>query len=64
VNYFDRRTWDNSGRRVGMGTKIAHELGFSPKISLDFGIDSTIKWTKNNLDLINLTIGKHSEDLK
>lgn len=63
VKYLERRTWDNSGRRIGIATKIAHELGFSPKISLEHGIDYTINWTKNNLDLINLAIEKHSKNL-
>ena len=62
INYFNRRSWDNSGRRIGEGSKIARELGFKPKTSLDFGIDQTIKWTQSNLGIIHLAIDKHNKN--
>ena len=61
INYLNRRIWDNSGRREGEGSKIARELGFKPKTSLNFDIDQTIEWTQSNLGLINIAIDKHNK---
>ena len=61
VNHHSKRSWDNSGRRVGDASKIFNNLGFKPEIPLSLGLDLTINWTLNNLDSIFKCITKHGK---
>ena len=61
VNYRSKRSWDNSGRRLGDASKIFKDLGFKPKIPLSLGLDLTINWTLKNLDSIIESITKHEK---
>jgi len=61
VNYQSKRSWDNSGRRLGDASKIFNDLGFKPEIPLSLGLDLTINWTLNNLDSIIKSITKHGK---
>lgn len=63
INHHSKRSWDNSGRRLGDARKIYQNLGFQPKISLSSGLDFTINWTSKNLDSIVKSITKHGSDL-
>jgi UDP-glucose 4-epimerase len=62
VNLQSKRSWDNSGRRLGDGNKIFINLGFKPNIPLYEGLDLTINWTIKNLDMIGKSIAKHGND--
>ena len=53
------RNWDRSGRRFGSTKKSKKELGFSAKVALHEGLESTILWTKDNYELIKKNILKH-----
>ena len=55
-----RRTWDRSGHRFGSTQKAERELGFIAQINLDDGLQRAIEWTRQNLELIHSTIGKHA----
>lgn len=61
VNHQSKRSWDNSGRRLGDASKIFNDLGFKPEIPLSLGLDLTINWTLNNLDSIIKSITKHGK---
>jgi nucleoside-diphosphate-sugar epimerase len=60
IEYLPPRTWDTSGRRYASIEKAKNELGFYPQIPLENGLELTIKWTKENLEIIDQCISKHS----
>ncbi|XVN43514.1 MAG: NAD-dependent epimerase/dehydratase family protein [Candidatus Rickettsia vulgarisii] len=56
----EARSWDRSGKRFADTTKSDKELGFKAKVSLEEGLERTVKWTKDHFDEIRNTIMKHS----
>ena len=56
----EKRNWDTSGRRFGDKSKLAQELGLGTKIEIQDGLTQTIKWTRDNLARIEMSIRKHS----
>lgn len=56
-----KRPWDNSGKRFGSPEKARRELGFEAKVDIADGLQRTIDWTRNNLDLIERTMAKHAD---
>lgn len=62
--YLPARAWDKSGRRFGSTVKSKRIIGFEAHIPLRDGLLQTIKWTENNLELIDSCIKKHSSHLK
>lgn len=54
-----RRTWDQSGNRLGSTAKAEAELGFLADVPLSDGIPRTVSWTIENLDLIDASIERH-----
>ncbi|WP_024954319.1 NAD-dependent epimerase/dehydratase family protein [Sulfurospirillum arcachonense] len=63
IEYLPKRNWDNSGKRFASIIKSKQELGFKAVINIDDGLKTTIHWTKNNIDLINENIQKHSSHM-
>jgi len=59
-----KRAWDHSGKRFGSTSKAFSQLGFRATVELDEGLEKTIRWTSNNLALIERTITKHSSRLQ
>ena len=59
IEYKNPRPWDRSGKRFGSTEKAEKELGFTANITLDVGLERTIKWTMENRDLIIKNINKH-----
>ena len=53
------RDWDQSGRRFGSTTKAAEFLDFSASTSLYSGLDRTIEWTRENMEVIKNAMCKH-----
>ena len=53
------RPWDRSGRRLGDPSKARRELGFAAHMGIRPGIESTVKWTQDNMDRIDKAIDKH-----
>jgi UDP-glucose 4-epimerase len=59
-----KRSWDTSGKRYGSTEKARIELGFEAKTPYLEGLINTIEWTKNNMEMINSCISKHSNHMK
>lgn len=59
VDILPKRDWDTSGKRFGSTEKAEKELGFKASMPLEDGLKLTVKWTKDNIDLIESTISKH-----
>ena len=55
-----KRPWDNSGHRFGSTEKANQQLGFKATIPLLEGLTMTIKWTRENLPMIDRCIQKHA----
>lgn len=55
-----KRNWDTSGKRFGSTEKSERELGFRAKVDQIEGLRKTVAWTKDNLELIERCIQKHS----
>ena len=58
------RDWDRSGKRFGSTIKSKEFINFEAEVEIDEGLNKTIEWTKNNLDLIKKTMAKHQNNLK
>ncbi|MFN5513848.1 MAG: NAD-dependent epimerase/dehydratase family protein [Cyanobacteriota bacterium] len=58
-----KRDWDNSGKRFGSPDKAKEKLGFEATIDLEEGLKTTIQWTFENIDFIDICIGKHESKL-
>src|SRR5690606_26030951 len=54
-----KRDWDTSGKRFGCTEKSKNELGFEAVVSIDEGLEKTVAWTLENIDLILSTMNKH-----
>jgi nucleoside-diphosphate-sugar epimerase len=55
------RDWDRSGQRFGSTAKAQAELGFAAETALRPGLERTVAWTRDNLDLIERCIARHAE---
>ena len=55
------RKWDKSGKRFASTEKSERQIGFVAKVNIRDGIERTVKWTKNNKELINQNIMKHNK---
>jgi UDP-glucose 4-epimerase len=58
-----RRPWDHSVMRFGSTDKAQRELNFDAAVALEEGMQSTIDWTRGNLDLVDRCIAKHASRL-
>lgn len=58
------RDWDRSGKRYGATEKATRELGFSADTNLRAGLESTIEWTRQNLETIERCMGQHERFLR
>lgn len=61
VIFGDKRSWDSSGRRFGDKSKLEEELDLKTEIEIEDGILKTILWTRENIERIEETIGKHRQ---
>ena len=48
VTFLPRRSWDGISRRKGNIEKIQSRLGYSPKVNLRQGLETTIQWLKEH----------------
>lgn len=60
VQFGPKRDWDNSGRRFGSTLKSKQKIGFESQFCLKDGLIRTIKWTEDNMPLIEACIAKHT----
>jgi nucleoside-diphosphate-sugar epimerase len=59
-----RRMWDHSGNRLGSTVKSRRELGFEAKVGLADGVRRTVRWTRDNLPMIEASIRRHRRRLE
>jgi nucleoside-diphosphate-sugar epimerase len=59
VEILPARDWDRSGKRFGSTEKASGELGFHADTSLRDGLQRTVEWTRDHLDLIEACIARH-----
>ncbi len=59
-----RRTWDHSGNRLGSTVKARRELGFEARVDLGTGVRRTVRWTRDNLPMIEASIRRHRRRLE
>lgn len=64
MNIQPPRDWDNSGRRFGSTEKSRRELGFEAKVGLREGLERTVKWARENRELIASRIAQHDADMR
>ena len=64
VEFGQRRSWDNSGKRFGSTLKAKQGLGFDARIGLNEGLIQTIDWTESSLPMIESSIEKHARSMK
>ncbi len=54
------RDWDRSGKRFADTSKSETELGFTAEISLEEGLEQTIRWTRANIGMIHDCMLRHA----
>ena len=64
IELLPKRAWDNSGKRYGSPAKSERELRFVATTMLDDGLPRTVKWTRENFELIERNIAKHTIHLR
>jgi nucleoside-diphosphate-sugar epimerase len=57
------REWDRSGHRFGSTAKAAREIDFRAGVDLETGLERTIGWMRDNLELIDRCIERHAGQL-
>ncbi|MFK7930583.1 MAG: NAD-dependent epimerase/dehydratase family protein [Myxococcota bacterium] len=57
------RPWDTSGKRYGSTEKSTKELGFTAEVKGRKGLETTIEWTKANLDRIEACMARHADKM-
>jgi len=59
VEVHPARDWDRSGKRFGSTVKAKKEINFEARIGLKEGLNLTMSWTRQYLDLIEACIHRH-----
>ena len=59
VELLPKRHWDNSGKRFGSTAKALRDLDWRAEVPLGEGLDHTIRWTSDHLDLIRRNMAQH-----
>lgn len=54
-----KRDWDTSGKRFGDPSKAREKLGFETRVGIDEGLERTVAWTRDHLDLIKRAMARH-----
>lgn len=54
-----RRTWDSSGNRFGSAAKAERDLGFKAEVGIEDGLQRTVEWTRENMDVIKRCMAQH-----
>lgn len=55
------RDWDQSGKRYGDPTKAETALGFRAETGLADGLETTVGWTRENLEWIESCMHRHAD---
>lgn len=54
-----RRPWDSSGNRFGSAAKAERDLGFKAEVGIEDGLQRTVEWTRENMDVIKRCMAQH-----
>jgi nucleoside-diphosphate-sugar epimerase len=57
------RDWDRSGRRLGDPTKARQKLGFEARVAIAEGLERTVQWTRDSLEVIRRCMADHRSQL-
>ena len=52
ITFKPARNWDKVKDRMSNTSKSANALGYSPKVSIEEGLNKTIKWYQDNYDKV------------
>lgn len=63
VKLLPKRDWDTSGKRFGSTKKSGAKLGFTASTNLKEGLQRTIKWTMDNMPLIEKCMRRHDKHI-
>jgi UDP-glucose 4-epimerase len=55
------RDWDHSGQRFGATEKARRELAFEVRTPLREGLETTVDWTRENLEWIERCMARHAD---
>ena len=58
-----RRPWDHSIRRLGSTEKARRALGFEARTEIHDGLEQTVAWMRDNIDLIDECVARHAPDM-
>jgi UDP-glucose 4-epimerase len=61
IEYGPRRPWDHSIKRFGSPEKARRELGFEANVELRPGLERTVEWMRDNIELIDRCIARHAD---
>lgn len=64
IEFIPRRSWDRSIHRSGSPRKAKAELGFEATTTLREGLERTIAWTRENMELVDRCVRQHEEHYK
>lgn len=53
------RDWDRSIARFGSTEKASRDIGFTATVAIEDGIERTVRWTREHIDVIERAIEKH-----
>lgn len=59
IDFKPARSWDRSGKRFGATERAKNEIGFEAKVDVREGLQKTVAWTRENMDVIQACIAKH-----
>lgn len=63
IEHLPPRAWDHSGKRFGSAVKAREALGFAAGVPLREGLETTVDWTRENLDVIERCMSKHARHM-
>ncbi len=63
ITFLPKRSWDNSGKRFGCPKKSKKELDFHATTKISDGLEKTISWTQENINMVEQTIRKHQKQM-
>ncbi|MFL5928951.1 MAG: GDP-mannose 4,6-dehydratase, partial [Gaiellaceae bacterium] len=61
IEFGPRRPWDHSIKRFGSPEKARRELGFEATVELREGLERTVAWMRDNMELIDHCIVRHAD---
>jgi len=55
-----KRDWDRSGKRYGATDGAKNAIGFAAEVDLEDGLTKTVRWTRENLGVIEACMARHA----